>query len=50
MEAEGLLVGRDDVQAGRRVRRYLITNAGRQALTEGRRVLKELAAEVLGDR
>jgi DNA-binding PadR family transcriptional regulator len=32
LEAAGLLAGHDDLEAGRRIRRYTITDAGRTAL------------------
>jgi DNA-binding PadR family transcriptional regulator len=38
---------RDEVVEGRRRRLYRITDAGRVALAEARRALRELAAEVL---
>jgi DNA-binding PadR family transcriptional regulator len=44
---QGLLTCRDEVVEGRRRRLYRITDAGRDALTEARRALRELAAEVL---
>src|SRR5436190_16286217 len=47
LEAAGLLSGRDDLEAGRRVRRYTITDAGRAALAEARRALRELSDELL---
>ncbi len=47
LEAAGLLTGRDDTLDGRRIRRYTITNTGRQELANSRRALRELAAEVL---
>lgn len=46
LEATGLLTGRDGLLDGRRVRRYAITDAGRQELADSRRALRELAAEV----
>lgn len=48
MEDEGLLSSRQEVQHGRVRRVYRATDLGRQALTEGRDVLRELAREVLG--
>jgi PadR family transcriptional regulator, regulatory protein PadR len=47
LEAAGLLSGHDDLEAGRRVRRYTITDAGRLALAEARRALRELCDELL---
>jgi DNA-binding PadR family transcriptional regulator len=47
LEATGLLAGHNDEEAGRRIRRYTITDAGRAALEEGRRALRELADELL---
>jgi DNA-binding PadR family transcriptional regulator len=47
LEAAGLVVGHDDLEAGRRIRRYAITDAGRAALAEARRALRELADELL---
>ena len=43
---QGLLTCRDEVVEARR-RLYRITDAGRVALAEARRALRELAAEVL---
>jgi len=47
MEAEGLLVSRQEVVGGRPRRVYRATKAGHDALAEGRRSIAELAAEVL---
>jgi hypothetical protein len=47
LEAVWLLAGHDDMEAGRRIRRYTITDAGRLALAEARRALRELADEFL---
>jgi hypothetical protein len=47
LEAAGLLAGHDDLEAGRRIRRYTLTDAGRAALAEARRALRELADELL---
>lgn len=47
MEAQGLLRSRQVVVEGRARRVYRITAAGRRELAEGRRVLQELADEVL---
>jgi PadR family transcriptional regulator, regulatory protein PadR len=47
LEAAGLLSGHDDLEAGRRIRRYTITDAGRLALAEARRALRELCHELL---
>lgn len=49
LEADGLLVSEQRVVDGRTRRVYEATGAGRQALAEDRRALKELAREVLGD-
>ncbi|MCV7257920.1 PadR family transcriptional regulator [Mycobacterium shimoidei] len=49
LEADGLLTSRRLVVDGRSRRVYAATRAGRKALAEDRRVLRELAAEVLGD-
>jgi DNA-binding PadR family transcriptional regulator len=49
MEAGGLLSSTRRVHEGRTVREYTITPAGRKALRAGRRTLRELADEVLGD-
>lgn len=48
MEDEGLLRSSHSVRGGRRLRVYEITPAGRRELKEGRRILGELATEVLG--
>ena len=47
MEEEGLLRSRTVVVEGRSRRVYRITAAGRRELTEGRRVLRQLADEGL---
>jgi PadR family transcriptional regulator len=47
LEAAGLLTGHDDLEASRRVRRYTITDADREALAEARRALRELSDELL---
>jgi len=49
MQDEGLLTSDREVRDGRTTRTYSITTAGSDALAEGRRVLRELAREVLGD-
>ncbi|BBX76044.1 helix-turn-helix transcriptional regulator [Mycobacterium shinjukuense] len=49
LEADGLLVSRQQVVDGRTRRVYRATPAGRTALNEDRRALRELAREVLGD-
>ena len=49
MEDEGLLASRQDVHDGRARHVYRATDHGRQALADGRQVLRELAREVLGD-
>ncbi|MBP2413247.1 DNA-binding PadR family transcriptional regulator [Arthrobacter stackebrandtii] len=47
MEDEGLLLSRPEVVDGRPRRVYRATEAGLNALDEGRRSIAELAAEVL---
>jgi DNA-binding PadR family transcriptional regulator len=47
LEEEGLLTSSKEVVDGRALRVYEITKQGRLALREGRRVLRELADEVL---
>jgi DNA-binding PadR family transcriptional regulator len=47
LEEEGLLTSRKLVADGRALRVYKITAQGRAALREGRRILRELADEVL---
>jgi PadR family transcriptional regulator PadR len=47
MEEEGLLRSRSAVVDGRTRRAYRITREGRRELAAGRRVLRELADEVL---
>ncbi len=49
LEADGLLTSRQEVVGGRARRVYRATEAGRAALAEDRRALRELAREVLGD-
>lgn len=49
LEADGLLISRREVVDGRTRRVYQATSAGRAALAEDRRVLQELANEVLDD-
>lgn len=49
LEADGLLVSRRQVVDGRMRRVYRATPAGRVALTDDRRALRELAQEVLGN-
>lgn len=49
LEADGLLTSRRDVVDGRTRRVYRATAAGHAALAEDRRVLRELADEVLAD-
>jgi DNA-binding PadR family transcriptional regulator len=49
LESDGLLVSEQQVVDGRVRRVYKATEAGKQALAEDRRALKELAREVLGD-
>jgi DNA-binding PadR family transcriptional regulator len=48
MEEEGLLRSKSEVVDGRTRRVYRITANGRRELAEGRRMLRELADEVLG--
>jgi DNA-binding PadR family transcriptional regulator len=48
LEADGLLVSQQRVVDGRARRVYRATPAGRAALAEDRRALRELAGEVLG--
>jgi DNA-binding PadR family transcriptional regulator len=47
LEDEGLLTSHKAVSDGRALRVYEITAPGRAALREGRRILRELADEVL---
>ena len=49
LEADGLLVSQQRVVGGRARRIYRATPAGRAALSEDRRALRELAREVLGN-
>ena len=49
LEADGLLISRREVVDWRTRRVYQATSAGRAALVEDRRVLRELANEVLDD-
>jgi DNA-binding PadR family transcriptional regulator len=49
LEADGLLVSQHQVVDGRARRVYRATPAGRAALTEDRRALRELAREVLAN-
>lgn len=48
MEDEGLLTSRQELHDGRIRRTYRATDLGRQALADGKRVLRELVREVLG--
>jgi DNA-binding PadR family transcriptional regulator len=48
LEDEGFVVSHKAVGDGRARRVYRITAAGRRELADGRRVLRELADEVLG--
>ena len=50
MEASGLLKSRWEVNNGRRVRIYEITPKGLEVLEEGKKKVKELCNEILGDR
>lgn len=47
MEADGLLVSREELVEGHRRRRYRATEEGRRVLEQTRRALRELADEVL---
>jgi DNA-binding PadR family transcriptional regulator len=47
MEAEGLLTSRQTVTDGKCLRVYKATAAGRQALRESKKALRELADELL---
>lgn len=47
LQEEGLLVSQKKVAGGRALRVYRITTRGRASLREGRRILEELADEVL---
>lgn len=49
LEADGLLISRQEVVEGRARRVYRATEAGRAALAEDRRALRELAREVLDE-
>ncbi|ANZ13808.1 transcriptional regulator, PadR family [Streptomyces noursei ATCC 11455] len=49
LEADGLLESEQHVVDGRMRRIYRATAAGRKALAEDRKALRELAREVLGD-
>ncbi|WP_327241649.1 PadR family transcriptional regulator [Streptomyces sp. NBC_01320] len=49
LETDGLLVSEQQVVDGRVRRVYRATEAGKQALSEDRKALRELAREVLGD-
>lgn len=49
LEADGLLTSEQRVVDGRTRRVYRATAAGKKALAEDRKALKELAREVLGD-
>lgn len=49
LEADGLLISRHEVVDGRARRVYQATATGRAALAEDRRILRELANEVLAD-
>src|SRR5215211_3682643 len=50
MEREGLLRSTRELHEGRNRRVYRITPAGRRTLRDGKRLLAELAGELLGDR
>ncbi|ASJ11748.1 PadR family transcriptional regulator [Thermococcus thioreducens] len=49
LEGEGLLKSHWEVRDGRRVRVYEITENGREILEEGKKKLKELCLELLGE-
>ncbi|GEC08967.1 PadR family transcriptional regulator [Streptomyces spinoverrucosus] len=49
LEADGLLVSEQQIVDGRTRRVYKATAAGKKALAEDRKALRELAREVLGD-
>ena len=49
MEAEGLLRSTAEVADGRSRRVYVITSAGKRALRDAKRLLAELADELLGE-
>lgn len=49
LEADGLLESQTEVVEGRQRRVYRATDAGRAALEEDRRALRELAGEILPD-
>jgi DNA-binding PadR family transcriptional regulator len=48
LEADGLLTSRQQVVDGRTRRMYRATAAGKEALTQDRKALAELARQVLG--
>ncbi len=49
MEKTGLLKSRWEVRNGKRVRLYEITQEGIRVLEEGKKKVKELCTEILGD-
>lgn len=49
MEDSGLLKSRWGIRNGRRIRFYEITPRGLQMLEEGKKRIKELCTEILGD-
>ncbi len=49
LEGEGLLESHWEVRNGRRVRVYRITGKGTEALREGKKKLRELCDELLGE-
>lgn len=49
MEDMDLLTSRWDVKNGRRVKLYRITSKGMEFLEEGRKKVRELSQEILGD-
>jgi len=49
MEKTGLLKSRWEVRNGKRVRLYEITQEGIRVLEEGKKKVKELCMEILGD-
>lgn len=49
MEVSGLLKSRWEVRNGKRIRLYEITPKGLEVLEEGKKKVKELCNEILGD-
>lgn len=50
MESSGLLKSRWEVRNGRKVRIYEITQEGLKLLEEGRKKVRELCNEILGEK